>query len=929
MKKYIKKIIVGIFALGALFLAQDVFAATWNGASNDCPSINVANANTKEGWSNPCWTGTNVSAEPGENISVRVYYHNTGTTTANNTKVFLNAGTASSTSHKFTGSITSSAGNLSFGPVYVTTNPAQSLSLNSVKWYTENTSQTLTPLLGGQDGSEILDGGLSIGSIAPGWATQGSLVISFKVSNDVVEPKVCSITSFSANPSSIDEGQSSKLSWSTENCNSANIEGLGTVATSGSRLVYPTSTTIYTLNTYGTSSQDSSTAKVTVNEINDEMSGNLSVSPSSCVISAGNSTCSVTLSWSTTNPESTSSVTSSGSTISTGNNGSKTIGLTNGSKTYYLYNNGKLLDQTSASASCASGSEWNGNYCEVDIVDQDECVINSFQVNPSSIEKGDSAVISWSTTDCSNIAISGIASYGLGNSGSRTVYPTSTKSYTLTATGNNGSTKTRTVTLYVDEEDDNECRINSFSASDTSIDDGDSTKLKWETTGCDRVKISDIGNVSDDGSKTVYPDEDTTYTLTAYNSDGDSIKDTVKIYVNEDNDDDDDDDDNNDGDRCEIDSFKASDTYIDQGDLSKITWKTTNCDNVTISNIGRVPEDGSEIVYPYGTTTFILKAYGDNNNDTDTLKINVGNDFDYEYNTNVVTTVATNVTQTSASLNGLLTSTGSNTQNVYFEYGTTVNLGSRTNSKTVSGSANFSEYVSGLAPNTIYFFQAISNGNNGVYRGAIEVFRTSGYTVVNPGNNGGSTTVVNRVVQGTTVTGSASPVMLEIENKYATLSKGDVVEYSVYYKNISKSTLKNPMVQVYIPEGVTITNNSAGTYSNDDRILSVPIEDLAPQEEGIIYFLARVDSIDSTRAQIVTTAILIYTNPNGAQENAMAYVLNNPGDTSGNLLGASALQGGFLGLSLIGWLFIVLLILVIVLIARTYYNKEPKEPIKQ
>ncbi len=556
----------------------------------------------------------------------------------------------------------------------------------------------------------------------------------------------------------------------------------------------------------------------------------------------------------------------------------------------------------------------------VDEGNQDECVINSFQVNPSSIEKGDSAVISWSTTDCSNIAISGIASYGLGNSGSRTVYPTSTKSYTLTATGNNGSTKTRTVTLYVDEGNDNECRINNFSASDTSIEDGDSTKLKWETTGCDKVKISDIGNVSDDGSKTVYPDEDTTYTLTAYNSDGDSVKDTVKIYVDEDNDD----EDENDSGRCKIDSFKASDTYIDQGDLSKLTWKTTNCDNVTISNIGRVPEDGSEIVYPYGTTTFILKAYGDNNNDTDTLKINVGSDFVYEYNTNVVTTVATNVTQTSASLNGLLTSTGNNTQNVYFEYGTTVNLGSRTNSKTVSGSANFTEYVSGLAPNTIYFFQAVSNGNNGIYRGAIEVFRTSGYTVV-----GSGTTVVNRVVQGTTVTGSASPIMLEIENKYATLSRGDVVEYSVYYKNISKSTLKNPMVQVYIPEGVTITNNSAGTYSNDDRALSVPIEDLAPQEEGIIYFLARVDSIDSTRAQIVTTAILIYTNPNGAQENAMAYVLNNPGDTSGNLLGASALQGGFLGLSLIGWLFIVLLILVIVLIARTYYNKEPKEPIKQ
>jgi hypothetical protein len=34
--------------------------------------------------------------------------------------------------------------------------------------------------------------------------------------------------------------------------------------------------------------------------------------------------------------------------------------------------------------------------------------------------------------------------------------------------------------------------------------------------------------------------------------------------------------------------------------------------------------------------------------------------------------------------------------------------------------------------------------------------------------------------------------------------------------------------------------------------------------------------LDFNLAQIVTTAILIYTNPNGAQENAMAYTLNNP-----------------------------------------------------
>lgn len=918
MKKNIKKIIVGIFALGALFLAQDVFAATWNGASNDCPSINVANATTGAGWSDPCWTGTSISANPGDVINVRIYYHNTGTSTATNTKVYLDADTGSSTSHRFSGSITSGAGNLSFGPVYVKTSQAQSLSFGSVKWYTENTKETLTSLLNGQDGSEVLDSGLLIGSIAPGWSTQGSVVVSFKVSEDQ-EPEECVITNFSANPSSITEGDSSRLSWTTSNCDSVNIQGIGSVSNSGNRTVYPSSTTIYSLNAYGENSQDTATAKVTVNQIVNEMNGSLSASPSFCTISAGNSTCSVNLSWNTINPEAISSVTSGSGTIATGNNGSKSVSITNGSRSYYLYNNSKLLDTENVSASCASGSSWNGSYCTVEIIEENDCSVTSFKASPSSIEKGDPSIISWTTSNCSTISISGIGSYGLGKNSSQVVWPTSTKTYTITAVGINGSTSSRTTTVYVGEQsNNNECRIDVFSASDTSINDGDSIKLRWNTTGCDRVKISNIGNVDEDGSKTVKPDEDITYTLTAYNINGDSIKDTVRIYVDGDN------DDNEEG-SCKIDSFKTSDSYIDQGELSKLTWRTTDCKNVTISNIGRVPEDGSEIVYPYTTTTFILKAYGDNNNDTETLKINVGNDYVYEYNTNVVTTVATNITQNSASLNGLLTNTSSNAQDVYFEYGTTVNMANQTNVKTISGSANFTEYVSGLTPNTIYFFQAVSSGKNGVSRGAIEVFRTTGYTVVTPVTSGGSTNTVTRVVQGTTVAGSASPVMLEIENKYQTLSRGDFIEYAVYYKNISRSTLIDPMVQVYIPEGITVTNASAGTYSKDDRILSVPIEDLRPQEEGIIYLQAKVDSIDSTRAQIVTTAILVYTNPNGAQENAMAYVLNNPGDASSNLLGASAFQGGFLGLSLAGWLFLVLLILLIVLIARTYYNKEPNK----
>ena len=321
-----------------------------------------------------------------------------------------------------------------------------------------------------------------------------------------------------------------------------------------------------------------------------------------------------------------------------------------------------------------------------------------------------------------------------------------------------------------------------------------------------------------------------------------------------------------------------------------------------------------------------MRARGDDS-ESRSITIRVNGD-DNLYNSSVVTTIATNITQNSAQINGLITSTQSNNINTYFEYGTNVYLGMRTPSRTTNGNMSFSEYLTNLSPNTIYYFRAVSEGSNGISRGAIEVFRTTGYVSNNNNyennnntNTNTTTRIIREVVQGTTVYGSISPIMLRIENRYQMIGVGDIIDYTVFYKNISISRLTNPMVQVFIPEGITLVNSSLGTYSEDDRVLSVPINDLEPNDEGIIYLQARVDSIDSTLAQIVTTTVLIYTNPNGAQENAMAYVLNNPGNA--NSLGAAAFFGGrILGMTLIGWLLLIVLILILILITRTYYYRR-------
>jgi hypothetical protein len=74
------------------------------------------------------------------------------------------------------------------------------------------------------------------------------------------------IQSFVADPLTIDEGDSSTLSWEVEDATSVEIDhGIGDVSLSGTRSVSPSSTTTYTLTAHGTGGDATATAQVKVN----------------------------------------------------------------------------------------------------------------------------------------------------------------------------------------------------------------------------------------------------------------------------------------------------------------------------------------------------------------------------------------------------------------------------------------------------------------------------------------------------------------------------------------------------------------------------------------------------------------------------------------------------------------------------------------
>jgi peptidoglycan-associated lipoprotein len=78
-------------------------------------------------------------------------------------------------------------------------------------------------------------------------------------------PPRSTITSFTADPTTIQRGESSTLKWATSNATEITISpGIGAVAASGSRQVFPSTTTTYELATRGPGGNDSRTVTVNV-----------------------------------------------------------------------------------------------------------------------------------------------------------------------------------------------------------------------------------------------------------------------------------------------------------------------------------------------------------------------------------------------------------------------------------------------------------------------------------------------------------------------------------------------------------------------------------------------------------------------------------------------------------------------------------------
>jgi hypothetical protein len=225
----------------------------------------------------------------------------------------------------------------------------------------------------------------------------------------------------------------------------------------------------------------------------------------------------------------------------------------------------------------------------------------SFTANPSVVAPGQSSVLSWSAPNATSVAIdNGVGTFG--PTGTVSVAPSVTTSYTATATGPGGTSSVAVKVIVAPPT------IVQFSADPTSVGPGQQSKLSWNVSNADKVTIDNgIGEVALVGSTAVSPTTTTTYTLTASGVQGTKTA-TVQVTFNN-------------GITLQ---FSGNPNNISTGQSATLTWKSTNATSVTIDQgVGQQPPNGSIVVRPAATTTYTATANGAQGTQTATVTINV------------------------------------------------------------------------------------------------------------------------------------------------------------------------------------------------------------------------------------------------------------------------------------------------------------------
>jgi hypothetical protein len=222
--------------------------------------------------------------------------------------------------------------------------------------------------------------------------------------------------------------------------------------------------------------------------------------------------------------------------------------------------------------------------------------ISSLTASPAAIQPGQNSTLSWSISNATGASIAPEVGSVDPKTGSVSVTPSQTTTYTLTATGPGGPV-TQSVTVTVGAAAAGNPQVLRFAASPVNISPGQQSTLSWTTSGATQVTISGLGSQPLNGSATVSPAQTTSYTLTATSSDNKTVTAVVTVTVGA-------------GTVPQVLQFVANPSTVSTGQSSQLCWQVSGATSIAIAPGGgsNLNPTGCIAVSPSATTTYTLTA---------------------------------------------------------------------------------------------------------------------------------------------------------------------------------------------------------------------------------------------------------------------------------------------------------------------------------
>lgn len=288
------------------------------------------------------------------------------------------------------------------------------------------------------------------------------------------------------------------------------------------------------------------------------------------------------------------------------------------------------------------------------------------------------------------------------------------------------------------------------------------------------------------------------------------------------------------------------------------------------------------------------------------------------------------VSSGSALFNGQVSPNGSFTD-AWFEWGTSASLGSFTNRQPMGNgmsSINYSFIISGLRPNTAYYFRAAARNQYGTNYGEILSFTTGGLATAPPPSVANSSAAVVRT--NTASSARSGPSFSDIDAKVFLFSEvdnknprqGEEFNLTIKAKNTSSVAIDEVTLKITLPQEIEYVSSSIPPREKTDFQLSFLLGTIGSRGESALNVRLKTREDAAAGSAPVFNISLSYFDPAGREHFLNSFLAAKVERGAANF--AAIFSGGASWIFLIG-LPLLLLVLVIYWVRGFMKRKQEDE----